>query len=78
MAIPNNHTWPLSWREKLDMMEIGDDLDVDEKFVKSVRYIASKNFNSPKANSKKRFTVKKVPGSNPPRWKVWRKNDVQT
>lgn len=53
-------TWPQSWREKMDRMEIGESEPVDQRVVKSVRYIASKHFHSAKARSKKRFTVKKI------------------
>lgn len=77
MANINQPKWPMSWREKMDRMEIGDNHPVDAKVVKSVRYIASKYFHSPKANSQKRFTTKKVEGSKPPEYKLWRMEDEE-
>ncbi|QQT26853.1 hypothetical protein [Sphingobacterium spiritivorum] len=67
-------TWPQSWREKMDRMEIGESEPVDQRVVKSVRYIASKHFHSAKARSNKRFTVKKDP-THQGKYKVWRKED---
>lgn len=67
--------WPMSWREKMDRMQIGESIAVDPKVVKSVRYTAFKHFHSPKVNSKKRFTTKKVEGSNPVEYKLWRMDD---
>lgn len=74
MEAVSNPTWPLSWREKMDLMDVGEGVPVDEKVVKSVRYIASKHFHSNKSGSVKQFTVKKDP-ENPQKWKLWRKND---
>lgn len=69
-------TWPLSWRERMDLMEVGESYPVDDKVVKSVRYIASKHFHSPRANSPKRFTVR-LHGLNGEKkeYRLWRKND---
>lgn len=73
----NQPQWPMSWRERMDRMQVGEHIDVDEKVVKSVRYIASKHFNSPKANSEKRFTTKRCGNNVPPKFKLWRKEDVK-
>lgn len=68
-------TWPLSWREKMDRMDIGASEPVDETVVKSVRYIASKHFHSKKAGSNKRFTVKRDP-EHRGKYRLWRKDDA--
>lgn len=70
-------SWPMSWREKMERMNIGDSIPVDAKVVKSVRYIASKHFNSKRAKSEKRFTTKRVVGSEPPEYKLWRIEDKE-
>jgi len=69
--------WPMSWREKMDRMRVGESIPVDPKVVKSVRYTAFKHFHSPKVGSNKRFTTKKVSGSDPVEFKLWRMDDKE-
>lgn len=69
--------WPMSWREKMDRMNIGDFIPVDAKVVKSVRYIASKHFNSDKSDSIKRFTTRRTEDGDPPTYALWRIEDVK-
>lgn len=77
MENTNQPSWPMSWREKMDRMKVNEDIPVEEKLVKSVRYIAFKHFHSKSANSVKRFTTKKIKNTNPPEYKLWRKEDAK-
>ena len=64
----------LSWRERLDALNIGCSINVKKRFVTSVRSIVSKHFHR-KEESKKCFTVKKDPESLSGDYRAWRKND---
>jgi len=72
MTLSIEEKWPLSWRERMEKMEIGECVELDERVAKSVSCIASKHFHS---TSEKRFTVKRDPNTGVK--KLWRKNDVK-
>lgn len=71
MTLTLEEKWPMSWRERMDAMKVGEFIEIDDRISNSVSCIASKHFH---ATGRKRFTIKRDPETGVK--KIWRKNDI--